>query len=116
MTKLNKCQPLKNLLSQKYTIITNLVYIKVLNILGKQLGEGTFSKVYLCHHRITNEPVAIKVLEKSGIKNDEDYERIKREIHILKQVRHPNIIQLYEVTNMSFNLFSFMNLKIAYIL
>ena len=28
-----------------------------------------------------------------------DIERVAREIHILKIIRHPNIIQLYEVNN-----------------
>lgn len=26
-----------------------------------------------------------------------DVERVTREIHILKQIRHPNVIQLYEI-------------------
>ena len=41
--------------------------------------------------------MAIKILEKSRIKDKKDIERISREIKILKKVRHPNIIQLYEI-------------------
>jgi len=41
--------------------------------------------------------VAIKVLEKSRIKDYKDVERINREIKILKQVHHPNVVQLYEI-------------------
>jgi 5'-AMP-activated protein kinase, catalytic alpha subunit len=41
--------------------------------------------------------VAVKILEKDKIKDKKDVERITREIKILKKVRHPNIIQLYEV-------------------
>jgi 5'-AMP-activated protein kinase catalytic alpha subunit len=37
------------------------------------------------------------VLEKERIIDVADVERVAREIHILKLVRHPNIIQLYEV-------------------
>lgn len=48
-------------------------------------------------HVITGEPVAIKVLEKSKIKDKADIERITREIQILKTIRHPNLIQLYEI-------------------
>jgi len=40
----------------------------------------------------------VKILEKDKIKDKKDVERITREIKILKKVRHPNIIQLYEVT------------------
>jgi len=48
-------------------------------------------------HLITGEKVAIKILEKDKIKDQSDVERVTREIHILKIVRHPNVIQLYEV-------------------
>ena len=41
--------------------------------------------------------VAIKILEKKKIKDVNDVERVTREIHILKIVRHPHIIQLYEI-------------------
>lgn len=41
--------------------------------------------------------MAIKILEKDKIKDQSDVERVTREIHILKIVRHPNVIQLYEV-------------------
>lgn len=48
-------------------------------------------------HSHTQEKVAIKILEKSKITDVADVERVTREINILKQVRHPNIIQLYEI-------------------
>lgn len=41
--------------------------------------------------------VAVKVLEKSKIKEKKDVDRISREIKILKQVHHPNVVQLYEI-------------------
>ena len=41
--------------------------------------------------------VAIKILEKDKIHDQKDVERITREIKILKKVRHPNVIQLYEI-------------------
>ena len=39
----------------------------------------------------------MKVLEKARILDANDVERVAREIHILKLLRHPNIIQLYEI-------------------
>lgn len=42
--------------------------------------------------------MAVKILEKEKIKDKKDVERITREIKILKKVRHPNVIQLYEVS------------------
>ena len=47
---------------------------------------------------LQNSQVAIKILEKEKIKDHADLERINREITILKKVRHPNVVQLYEVS------------------
>ena len=41
--------------------------------------------------------VAIKILKKSKLTEIDDIERVSREIHILKVVQHPNIVQLYEI-------------------
>ena len=41
---------------------------------------------------ITGEKVAIKVLEKQKIVDVNDVERVAREIHILKIVRHPAVV------------------------
>lgn len=66
-------------------------------VLHKSIGEGTFGKVKLGTHILTGEKVAVKILEKKRIVDVSDIERVSREIHILKLIRHPNIIQLYEV-------------------
>merc|ERR1719191_1922016 len=66
-------------------------------ILSKTIGEGTFGKVKLGTHILTGERVAVKVLEKERIVDIADVERVAREIHILKLIRHPHIIQLYEI-------------------
>lgn len=41
--------------------------------------------------------MAVKILEKEKITEEADVERVSREIHILKLIRHPNIVQLYEI-------------------
>lgn len=61
-------------------------------IIEKSIGEGTFGKVKLGTHTLTGEKVAIKILEKERITDVSDVERVAREIHILKLIRHPNII------------------------
>ena len=63
----------------------------------KTIGEGTFGKVKLSVHLLTNEYVAIKILEKSRITDKEELERVEKEIKYLKLFDHPNIIQIYEV-------------------
>lgn len=66
-------------------------------VLSKTIGKGTFGKVKLGTHNLTAEKVAVKILEKDKIQDENDVERVAREIHILKMIRHPNIIQLYEI-------------------
>ncbi len=77
----------------------------LLVILEKTLGKGTFGKVKLATHIPTGEKVAIKILEKDKIVDVADVERVSREIHILKLIRHPNIIQLYEIIESPKHLF-----------
>ena len=48
-------------------------------------------------HTPTGQKVAVKTLQKSKIVEQADIERVTREICILKILRHPNVIQLYEV-------------------
>ena len=48
-------------------------------------------------HTLTGEKVAIKVLEKDKIIDVNDVDRVAREIKILKIVRHPVVVQLYEI-------------------
>ena len=64
---------------------------------GKLLGHGTFAKVYHARNVKTNEGVAIKVIDKEKILKGGLIAHIKREISILRRVRHPNIVQLFEV-------------------
>ena len=66
-------------------------------IIGKKLGEGTFSKVYIGTHKKTKEKVAIKVMSKNQIKEESDKQRIIKEINIQKRCHHINIIQQYNI-------------------
>ena len=66
-------------------------------IVKKTLGKGTFSKVKLGIHKVTNQKVAIKILEKSKIVEKDDLERIIREMDIIRQLNHPNVARVYEM-------------------
>ncbi|CAK80366.1 unnamed protein product (macronuclear) [Paramecium tetraurelia] len=66
-------------------------------IIEQSIGKGTFGKVYRGLHKPTQQFVAIKILEKSKIEQPADFTRIQREIHILRKLRHPNVVQLYEI-------------------
>ncbi|VAI77298.1 unnamed protein product [Triticum turgidum subsp. durum] len=63
----------------------------------KLLGEGNFAKVYLARHMDTKEEVAIKVMDKEKLIKLGAVQQIKREIAVMRRLRHPNIVQLHKV-------------------
>ena len=66
-------------------------------ILMSDLGNGTFGSVKLAKQSVTGTLVAIKILEKGRIRDQADIERIVREIKILKEITHNNIVKLFEI-------------------
>lgn len=87
-----KIKQLKGLLSEEDIEQNSSGY----NLQG-DIGSGTFGQVKLAMHIDTELPVAIKVLSKQEIKQNNDFERVGREFEILMKIDHPNIIYLYEV-------------------
>ncbi|KAJ0711122.1 putative protein kinase CAMK-CAMKL-CHK1 family [Helianthus annuus] len=73
-----------NVLMQKYEV-------------GKMLGQGNFAKVYHGRDVKSNESIAIKVIDKEKVLKVGLIDQTKREISLMGMVKHPNIIQLYEV-------------------
>lgn len=64
---------------------------------GRTIGEGTFAKVKFAQNTETGESVAMKILDRSTIIKHKMVEQIKREISIMKLVRHPYVVRLHEV-------------------
>ncbi|KAJ2757216.1 cyclin-dependent kinase 5, partial [Coemansia nantahalensis] len=62
----------------------------------EKLGEGTYGIVYKAQNRETNEVVALK-----RIRLDNEEEGVPctaiREISLLKELKHPNIVGLFDV-------------------
>ncbi|KAL7595736.1 hypothetical protein Lser_V15G31434 [Lactuca serriola] len=65
--------------------------------IGRTLGEGNFGKVKFAKDVQTGHPFAVKILEKTRIKNLNFSDQIKREIATLKILKHPNVVRLHEV-------------------
>jgi serine/threonine protein kinase len=61
-----------------------------------QIGEGTYGQVYRARSKETNEIVALKKIRMDNEKEGFPITAI-REIKILKQLHHPNIINLREI-------------------
>ncbi|PWA49777.1 protein kinase, ATP binding site [Artemisia annua] len=65
--------------------------------LGKLLGHGNFAKVYRGRNLETGMSVAIKVIDKKKIMKVGMMNHIKREISVMRLIKHPNVVQLHEV-------------------
>src|SRR5688500_7695647 len=61
----------------------------------KMLGRGGMGAVYAGVNLETKERAAIKVLSPALADDPGFQERFKAEIETLKQLRHPNIVQLF---------------------
>ncbi|KAI9496557.1 kinase-like domain-containing protein, partial [Zychaea mexicana] len=59
--------------------------------IGETIGKGSYGKVKLGTHKLTGKQVAIKEISK------EHAPMVAREIHLHRQLKHPNIVMLYEV-------------------
>ncbi|XP_017260998.1 death-associated protein kinase 2 isoform X1 [Kryptolebias marmoratus] len=67
---------------------------------GEELGSGQFAVVKRCKEKTTGTQYAAKFIKKRpsrvsrrGVKREE----IEREVDILQQIRHPNIVELHDV-------------------
>ncbi|KAK2433115.1 CBL-interacting protein kinase 18 [Trifolium repens] len=65
--------------------------------IGKLLGQGTFAKVYHARNLKNGMNVAIKVIDKEKVLRVGMIDQIKREISVMRLVRHPHVVELYEV-------------------
>ncbi|XP_018850318.1 CBL-interacting serine/threonine-protein kinase 6-like [Juglans regia] len=65
--------------------------------LGRLLGHGTFAKVYHARNFQTGQSMAMKVVGKEKVIKAGMMEQVKREISVMKMVKHPNIVELHEV-------------------
>ncbi|KAK9913838.1 hypothetical protein M0R45_037644 [Rubus argutus] len=63
----------------------------------KFLGQGAFAKVFRARNLETKKRVAIKVISREKVVKDGLVNQIKREITVMRMLKHPNIVQLYEV-------------------
>ncbi|KAL5120433.1 hypothetical protein ACEQ8H_001723 [Pleosporales sp. CAS-2024a] len=67
-------------------------------ILGQTLGEGEFGKVKMGWKRDSTVEVAIKLIRRETLgSNSNRLQKIYREIQILRQLDHPNIVRLHEM-------------------
>lgn len=67
---------------------------------GEEIGSGQFAKVFKCRHKVSGDEYAGKFIRKRRTRASRRgvlMEDIRREIAILQEINHENIIRLYEV-------------------
>uniref|UniRef100_A0A8C2ABJ9 MAP/microtubule affinity-regulating kinase 3 n=1 Tax=Cyprinus carpio TaxID=7962 RepID=A0A8C2ABJ9_CYPCA len=70
----------------------------------KTIGKGNFAKVKLARHILTGSEVAIKIIDKTQL-NPTSLQKLSREVTIMKNLNHPNIVKLFEVIETEKTLF-----------
>ena len=63
----------------------------------EELGRGGVGVVYKARHLRLNRPVALKMLLAGAWASRADRERLAREAELVAELRHPNIVQVYDV-------------------
>ena len=102
---------IKMLLTQQTETINNPQDIKILHdhlvsknekFLGndydliKIIGKGAFGKVYKVFHKKTQQFRAMKTVKKDTLNYQDDEKSFLKEIEVLRQLDHPNILKIYE--------------------
>ena len=59
------------------------------------LGEGNYSQVYQGRLRSTQQPVALKMIDKAKVKRYKKEDEVKIEKWVLSKLLHPSIVKLY---------------------
>ncbi|CAG9312643.1 unnamed protein product [Blepharisma stoltei] len=62
-----------------------------------QIGQGTFSSVFLATDLSDNQTYAVKSISKSKLKTKDEIAAIKNEIKVMRALNHPNIVKLHRV-------------------
>ena len=65
-------------------------------LLLEQLGEGGMGTVYKARHRLMNRLVALKVIRKTMVANQDSIKRFRREIEAVAKLAHPNVVMAYD--------------------
>ncbi|CAD8166170.1 unnamed protein product [Paramecium octaurelia] len=110
-----KTQPLGDLKvmrsnSQQQVNTTSVIQQQVSNLdrylILSTLGQGSYATVKLARDKFTEKLIAIKIYSKAKLCNQQRRQQLKREIHILKLLNHPNIIKYVNTieTQMDINL------------
>lgn len=83
------------------------------------IGEGAFSKVYRARSdKIPNRDIAVKIVRVNDPNLPQAWKEhsMKRELKILKRVKHPNVITTYDIIKTRTRIYIFMDLAATSVL
>jgi eukaryotic-like serine/threonine-protein kinase len=63
----------------------------------RELGAGGMGRVYLCHDKRLNRPVAVKLISNYHAAEEERIKRFRQEALAASALNHPNILTIYEI-------------------
>lgn len=69
--------------------------------MGATLGEGSYAKVKCAFWIQINKRVAIKIINKKKAPKDFQTRFLPRELDVMKRVKHPNLIELYDILHLN---------------
>jgi predicted Ser/Thr protein kinase len=61
------------------------------------IGRGGFGSVYLAHHALLRDAVAVKVLRRDLTANPDFLRRFLREGRVARSIRHPNLVTTHDL-------------------
>jgi len=76
--------------------------------MGEELGRGGFSIVKRCVNKSTGDSFAVKIIAKN--QSEDEINLLKREIDIMRQLKHDHIIQLFDVFDEHDNIYLILEL------
>jgi serine/threonine-protein kinase len=62
----------------------------------ERLGEGGTGQVFKARHLHMNRVVALKIIRKEALTDQDAVGRFRREIHAVSQLDHPNVVHAYD--------------------
>src|SRR5277367_2477205 len=65
-------------------------------VLLERLGEGGTGRVFTARHQHMNRIVAVKIIRPELVSDAEVVARFRREVQVVSQLTHPNIVHAYD--------------------
>ena len=61
----------------------------------REIGAGSFGRVFLARHKHTRVKYAIKAIDKKNKTNIEEKPYFRRELEVMYKIHHPNVVKLF---------------------